>query len=154
MKRAMALGVFAAIVFVFLTAGTKLTIPSQTTASSELPSITLRITPTQPSPYELLGPKRGPQRPTTYDASVYFGRQEGAKNGYLGIVSVQIEPGMRATRTATFGEYEVTLTAGVDRERNHAKAEVMLMRNGVRVQEQESDVLLRPVLPDRNIPLQ
>lgn len=152
MKRAMALGGFAAIVLVFLTAGTS-TAPAKPNGVDELPVVKLRILPTTPSPYELLKPRRGSQNTQTYDAFVAFDVQKNDKKLQAIVVSVQIEPGMRATQTGKYGDYDITLTAGVDRERKHAKAEVTMMRNGVRVHQQESEVVLYPTRPDGNIPL-
>ncbi|HEX7830788.1 MAG TPA: hypothetical protein VF787_14115 [Thermoanaerobaculia bacterium] len=150
MKRAMALGVFAAIVFVFLTAGT-LTAPAKPKGIEELPPVKLRIMPTTPSQYELLKPRQNTQ---TYDAFVAFDKEKDDKRVQTIVVLVQLEPGMRATRTGKWNDYDVTLTAAVDRERKRAKAEVTMMRNGVRVHQQESEVVLYPTRPDGNVPLQ
>ncbi len=162
MRRAIAVGTFAAVVFLFL-AGSTLRfsqmrestppvtsldgVPAET-PGDEPATLEISIKPSREGTIQLLGKR---QTPTSYAAAVSVLDTTGKK--IFGGASVYVEPGTRETASGKLRDGEVTLTVALNREASHALAEVVVMRNGVVVQRQKSDVLLRVMPPQGNVPL-
>jgi hypothetical protein len=167
MKRAVALGTFLGLVFLFHVGSTIGILPKprtssdpviilhnapdQTGVAADALPVTLYVTvkPSSELPYQML--KRR-VTPTSYVGSVTVLDETGKKA--FGGATVVVEPGMRETVTQKITEGEVTLAVTLSKDKSRATTEVTLSRNGVVVQKQLSDVLLRTrQLPDGIIPL-
>jgi hypothetical protein len=154
MKRAFAVGVFSAIVFAFFVGSTFPLFPKQPEVAQQAPgndpvTIDISIKPSSQSHYQLLGQRL---TPTSYVAAVSVLDSTGHK--IFGGATVTIEPGTRQTATGKLRDGEVTLTVALDHERSRAATEVSVTRNGVVVQKQKSDIMLRTGTAQGIIPLQ
>ncbi|HEX2835853.1 MAG TPA: hypothetical protein VHW00_22785 [Thermoanaerobaculia bacterium] len=156
MKRVLALGTFGAVVFlVFVGAdGFKPAVQLFDSVPAAAPGdepVTLQISvkPATEREYQLLGKR---QTATAYFAEVVVLDESSRK--IFGGASALVEPGTRETATGKLRDGEIALNVALDRGSGRALAEATVKKNGVVVQRQKTDVMLRVAPPQGNIPIQ
>ncbi len=159
MRRALALGTFTALVFVFFVGANDFKIfprtdpnaPKQSIATPGDEPVTLLIAvkPATEREFQLL---RRRSSPTGYYAEVVLLDDSGRKS--FGVVSTIVEPGKRETATGKIRGGDVVFSVALDRQATRALAEATVTKNGAIVQKQKSDVMLRTSIPDRVLPAQ
>jgi hypothetical protein len=163
MKRAIALGTFAALVFVFFVGAGDFKIFPRTEPAPPInvfngvpaqepgeEPVTLQISvkPGSDLPYQLLRKRRSP---TAYYAEVVVLDETSRK--MFGVASVFVEPGSHQSASGKLRNGEILLDVAVDHLSTRAMVEATVKKNGAIVQRQKSDVMLRVSPPPGIIPV-